>query len=285
MTDLIQLRQQLHDYSVDGNLLIIDADSIAYMIGWHHRESEDEFAVSNATVQFVKDLLLITHAKGYVGWLSSDSEMPLYRAERYKYKPYKGKRAEKADWVVKWQPVIDSVLINEFKFKRSIAGAESDDMVSLTAWYLRNSEIKHVICSPDKDMQQIPGLHLNYKKQDETTGQFFTQQIDVTEAHYNWCYQMLIGDETDNIAGVPKMGPKKAEALLKDLPEAMWSNAVRLEYEKYFNAHYGGIIHDETAIAVTMCIPGTPIFEGLYGPWLPDGDVELELLKNIQPVI
>ena len=80
---------------------------------------------------------------------------------------------------------------------------EADDALGIYATDYPGS----IICSPDKDMRQIPGLVYNM---DET--------IEITpEEGMRWHYiQTLAGDQTDGYSGVPGIGIKRAVALFED---------------------------------------------------------------------
>lgn len=67
-----------------------------------------------------------------------------------------------------------------------------------------------VICSNDKDMLQIPGRHYNFTK---PADEAFTL-VDPTEGDQWFFCQLLSGDTTDNIPGVPKIGTKKARDIV-----------------------------------------------------------------------
>lgn len=89
-----------------------------------------------------------------------------------------------------------------------VNGAEADDAVSLCADFLRrNGHAKSfVIVGNDKDLDQIPGLHFNWVRGTE---------YDLTPEEVNqfWRIQMLMGDRTDNIPGLPGIGVSKAAKL------------------------------------------------------------------------
>ena len=79
---------------------------------------------------------------------------------------------------------------------------EADDALGIWS----TAEEGHIICSPDKDMRQIPGLLFNMKDA--------TEEITLEEAD-RWHYiQTLAGDCTDGYSGVPGIGIKRAAALL-----------------------------------------------------------------------
>jgi DNA polymerase-1 len=87
-----------------------------------------------------------------------------------------------------------------------VEGLEADDAIGVFATDPIESEYNHIICSPDKDMRQIPGLL--YDLQNPVT------EITKEEGD-RWHYiQTMAGDQTDGYAGVPSIGIKRADAIL-----------------------------------------------------------------------
>ena len=80
---------------------------------------------------------------------------------------------------------------------------EADDALGI---YATKDEIC-TICSPDKDMRQIPGLLYDMK---EST---FISQPEGQRWHL---IQTLAGDQTDGYGGVPGIGIKRAIALFEE---------------------------------------------------------------------
>ena len=80
---------------------------------------------------------------------------------------------------------------------------EADDALGIYA----TSYPGNVICSPDKDMKQIPGQL--YDMSDLTT----VEPADGAKWHL---IQTLAGDQTDGYAGVPGIGVKRAVALFEE---------------------------------------------------------------------
>ena len=81
---------------------------------------------------------------------------------------------------------------------------EADDALGIYA----TKESGHIICSPDKDMRQIPGELYD-----------FTQEVSTItpEMGKRWhLIQTMAGDQTDGYAGVPGIGIKRAAALLDE---------------------------------------------------------------------
>jgi DNA polymerase-1 len=114
---------------------------------------------------------------------------PDYKGHRNRKKPCGYKRvinALKAEYPVVIMPTL-----------------EADDALGIYA----TKEDGHIICSPDKDMRQIPGQLF-----DLTQG-----VVEVTpEMGRRWhLIQTLSGDQTDGYGGVPGIGIKRAEALFE----------------------------------------------------------------------
>jgi DNA polymerase-1 len=96
---------------------------------------------------------------------------------------------------------------------------EADDALGIYA----TRETGHIICSPDKDMRQIPGELYD----------FSNEVVTITEEEGDrWhLIQTMAGDQTDGYAGVPGIGIKKAEALL-DKHGTSWQTVVNAFAEK-----------------------------------------------------
>jgi DNA polymerase-1 len=106
---------------------------------------------------------------------------------------------------------------------------EADDAVGIFREMLESIGKDSVICSPDKDvLRQLPGIHFNYNK-DEV--------VETTEgdAHYFLCKQLLMGDATDGVGGIPKIGDVKSDKILAEIadPEKYITHILELYIEKF----------------------------------------------------
>lgn len=72
------------------------------------------------------------------------------------------------------------------------------------------------ICSIDKDLDQIVGKHFHpgIKRSNVFIREPKLYTITEEQALYFFYYQLLVGDNTDNIKGAIGIGPKKAENIL-----------------------------------------------------------------------
>ena len=115
---------------------------------------------------------------------------PAYKGHRNRKKPCGYKR-----------------IINKLKEEHHVVvmpTIEADDAMGIYA----TKEPGHIICSPDKDMRQIPG-----DLYDLSTG-----VVTITEEEgKHWHYiQTLAGDQTDGYSGVPGFGVKRAAAFFEE---------------------------------------------------------------------
>ena len=80
---------------------------------------------------------------------------------------------------------------------------EADDALGIYA----TANPGNVICSPDKDMRQIPGTLFDMKEE---------MSVTLEEADQWHLIQTLAGDQTDGYSGVPGIGVKRAVALFEE---------------------------------------------------------------------
>ena len=117
-------------------------------------------------------------------------------------------------------PVFQRRLVEEQGAKAfSTPGWEGDDVIGTMVTAPNPKGVVRIVWSADKDLKQIPGLHLNTKEGTEVGLVTVTPE----EGERFHMLQSLTGDPTDGYKGCPGMGPAKAS---KGLPEgsyeAMW---------------------------------------------------------------
>lgn len=98
-------------------------------------------------------------------------------------------------------------------------GVEADDAVSIVC----SNKSDTVLCSPDKDLDQVPGRHYDPMK-----GEVYI--IDHETALHCLYTQVLTGDSTDSIPGIKGVGPAKARKALAGLSEeaGLWRKCVQM---------------------------------------------------------
>jgi hypothetical protein len=239
-------------------IAIIDTDSIVYIAAWHNREEQDAVNWLCSVDNIVNTMLMLTGATGYYGVFS---DLSSFRYDRYRFKPYKGNRPEKEPWFRERETIIKEYLCRQWGFFK-VLDLEADDVVCWLAEMAATDGKDYVVCSPDKDLKQIPGVHYDYSKDIKCT-------VTPEEADYHFWMQMLTGDETDNIAGVPGIGEKKASEILKNIQMIERRHFVENAYYRYFGSYYGGIIFAETYDTVRL-MHEHHVYYGQYKPYLMD---------------
>lgn len=238
---------------------LIDADSIVYIVAWNFKDDEPfaQDTVKRACDDFVRTILTMVKADEYIGVFSSKEN---FRHKNYKYQPYKGNRPAKPEFIVKWEVTIKGHLTEKWGFYTSPSLEADDIVVALAATH----PIDHlaVVCSPDKDLRQVAGPFYDYRL---SANQFET--ITEQQACINLWKQVLTGDATDNISGVPGLGEVKVKKLFdevastEDLNDINLMQVVRAQFVKYFGPYYGPEIYMQTLQAVMMVRPGHSLWE------------------------
>lgn len=105
---------------------------------------------------------------------------------------------------------------------------EADDVLGILATHKTLIKGNKIIVSGDKDLQQIPCLHINTN--DVDLGVFRVAPAYGRE--FLWT-QVLCGDTTDNYPGCPGIGKVKAQKILSGVTgEAQYAAAVLAAFEK-----------------------------------------------------
>lgn len=198
---------------LDGDVIAFRAAAAAHtQIEWEageHTTHDDAHGAAQAALQTVQAWMRLAKCSevvvAFTGRLNfRKSILPTYKANRA------GKAKPQA-----FKHVVNQ--ITERFPTHLVEGLEADDLCGILG--TRAKYDGAVMCSIDKDFRCIPGRHLNPMKQDRP------DTVSLFEADYTWLMQAMTGDATDGYSGLPKVGPKKAAAILggTKLPaEALW---------------------------------------------------------------
>ena len=162
-------------------------------------------------------------------------------ARRAKFPEYKANR--KGNKITKWVRMVRAELLS-MGFARVDSRWEADDLIKDRAVQIGDGGF--VIATVDKDLKQIPGIFYDYyrpevKKSDGTKERGPSRGLHIVskyEAKRFFWKQMLTGDATDNIPGIPRVGPKTAEKVLKEAVEG-FEKAVLEKYKDKFGEDEG----------------------------------------------
>lgn len=112
-------------------------------------------------------------------------------------------------------------------------GLEADDCMGILSTSAKLVQGEKIIVSSDKDMQTIPGLLFNPRKDKKP------RRVSELEADRYFMQQTITGDATDGYPGARGVGPKsKFVAALAEAPDArsMWGIVVDAYESKGFTA-------------------------------------------------
>jgi DNA polymerase-1 len=184
-------------------LALIDADIVAYRCAAVTKEEPENVAIFQ-TEEMIKRIIHETEADEFVSFLTGPDNF------RYKINPeYKANRKD----VEKPKHL---QICREFilKYYNGVlcTGHEADDAMGIEQDKVGDGDGNYstVICSIDKDMLMIPGLHYNFVKNEYT-------EISKLEGIKQLYRQMIIGDPTDNIFGVKGIGKVGAAKIIDHL--------------------------------------------------------------------
>lgn len=179
-------------------LALIDADLVAFRVA-ATCNSEEEGVLDIALLRcdkLMQDIVDATDATHYKAFLTGRNNFRKrinleYKANRkYTIPPIYLQQCR--DFLIKeWNAEVSE-------------GCEADDMLGI------NQTKETILCSLDKDLDMIPGLHYNWVKGD-------LYEISKIEAIQHFYRQLLIGDRSDNIFGVDGIGKVKAGRLIDHL--------------------------------------------------------------------
>lgn len=186
---------------LEGKVLV-DGDIVAYRAAFSTQDmfpQDAESKVDELMDYILGDTLMFPDPSEYEVFLTGSGN---FRYDIAKSFPYKGNRSgvekpihlsvTRERLISKWGAVVSE-------------GEEADDLIAIAATYYGPDT---VVASIDKDMLQIPCRHFNF-----TTGVWTT--VTEFEGLRSFYKQVLTGDRADNIIGLYRVGPVKAEKMLQ----------------------------------------------------------------------
>jgi 5'-3' exonuclease len=202
--------------NIGFDLAIIDADSMIYALA-HKYKSVDKCLIHFNTL--ISSLMDLTDSKEGVVLLKGKDNF------RFDCDPeYKGNRKDTIEPDVRER--IDRIYAEAADFAIQGHNGEADDYAAFYAADAAANNVSHVVIHIDKDLDCIPGWHLNFK-----TGAF--KHMTHVESYTFVMNQLLTGDGTDNIKGIYGVGYKTAEKKLKPYkPHEMWNVVISTWKEK-----------------------------------------------------
>lgn len=177
---------------------LIDADLVVYRVA-ATCDTDEEGALEIALLRcdkLMQDICDATDSDNYRAFLTGRNNFrkrinPEYKANRKDTVPPRYLQQCRDFLIQNWNAEVTE-------------GCEADDALGMAQ---KNDTI---ICTLDKDLDMIPGLHYNWVRSE-------IYEVNEVDALRNFYKQLLIGDRSDNIFGVVGIGKVKAAKLIDPL--------------------------------------------------------------------
>ncbi|HUT24271.1 MAG TPA: 5'-3' exonuclease H3TH domain-containing protein, partial [Sumerlaeia bacterium] len=204
-----------------GNLFLVDGLSLVFQAFYGVRGNlrNAEGMPTNAIFGFVKKILALFSAYEPTHLVVAfDSPGPTFRHGIYPL--YKANREEAPEEFTVQVPYVFRVLEAMAVPTRSIEGYEADDIIGALARLAVERGLAATIVSADKDLFQLVDDRVSMLRslRDDMSlyGPREVKEKMGVEPAQIVDYLALAGDASDNIPGVPRIGPKTAAVLLRE---------------------------------------------------------------------
>lgn len=204
--------------------VLLDVSAIMYRAFFAHLNFRAKNEPTGAVFGFTNTLLSIIDefSPDYIGAAFDVKRSTLKRSE--KYKDYKSGRKPMPEDLVSQVPRIETLLDCFGIEKYKVDGHEADDVIGALAKKLSADNVEVFIITGDKDLSQLVDGNINIallgkgdgrdrfkvlRTEEDVVGQLGVKPDDVPDLFG------LIGDASDGIPGVRKIGAKKALVMLE----------------------------------------------------------------------
>ena len=183
---------------------LVDGDIVAYSNAASAENDPVEVAYMRVD-QMMNSILDTTNSDTFRVFLSGGNN---FRHEIYP--EYKANRKEMVD--PKWRKLCKEYLVQEWGAEVT-DGYEADDALGI------NQTVDTIICTIDKDLDMIPGLHYSWPiiRGGLTVREGRIYEVSEVEGLRSFYRSLLVGDRTDNIFGVDGIGKVKAAKAIDPL--------------------------------------------------------------------
>ena len=216
---------------------ILDGDIIKYHTAfWAEANNPDYFPVKldslveKWTPSGVSDVVIALSCERKDNF--RNKEWPNYKSNR------------KDSYIPEYIHDVYDFIVENYKCKL-LPTLEADDILGIYA-----SKHTHVAVTLDKDLLGVPGWHFNPNKDKDV------RYISNEESDRFFCKQWMMGDSVDNIPGLWRLGPKKADKMLEEWDKKDWETNILSLYAdlKYRIRDNCGLSDTDMAIAMARCV-------------------------------
>ena len=203
-------------------IALVDGDVLLYQAIWGTEDVEEAKIRLDEVLQAVVENTFCSDYLIAIGGLNNWREefFPEYKKSKARLASKKN-RAEHFEELKEWfcqHP--NSVVAHGF---------EADDLIRIWALEAARDGDPYIVCTIDKDLDCIPGKHFK-------PGRDEYYEVDEESADTHYWRQILMGDAVDNIPGLSKVGPVKANKILEGCDN---NNKRKAAVINAYKQHYG----------------------------------------------
>lgn len=223
-----------------GKIALFDADRVKYIIPDRIFKRLEEDEKQGKSHIYLKEDILVTEVKKYLAeWFDiiddpilfcfSDKSSSVFRSHLASEKKYKGNRDNVKPYREYEDKHLHSIKAAEYIMQNYASafeeGLEADDIICAL-----QSDDTYVV-SNDKDLKQIAGWHFDESKVN-------IYEVSGEESLRHIAYQLICGDSTDNIPGLPRKGDKFANSFLsnKEINPKFFLHEILTLYQKHYKS-------------------------------------------------
>lgn len=220
---------------------LIDLDPLVYQYGYLQLPDGRPFPARQAAQMLDEKIVNIMEKSGGSSWEGHLSGTGNFRIGIATIKPYKGTRSESE------RPPLYGYLRGHLMQKSNVVvseGEEADDTLSIRQYKAWNEadpldfmSQTTVICTIDKDLDMVPGLHYRWSKGNvKEICTWYQEPLNGLLCFYKQC---LTGDNVDNIPGLRGIGPKSTHIarIGECTTEGEAFDYVRDRYREWYGAY------------------------------------------------
>lgn len=240
---------------------IIDADSLVWNCGFMSNDGDDDpplgfhlQAVKRSMESILWNFPDRSYTKVYIGGEGNFRHAVAFT------KPYKGTRKQEKP---KYYQEIREYLVERWGAE-IVNGEEADDAVG--KWQWSHPDKSTCIVAQDKDLKTIPGWHYWWKLQK-------MEWITPRDANIFFLRQMLTGDNSDNIPGVPEIGDKTADKIIQQAGGGVMKlvSLVEREYQKAYGVDWQRVMDEQGTLLHIRRVDGKGWKDFIYKGTKQDG--------------
>ncbi|GAB6109615.1 DNA polymerase I [Fusibacter bizertensis] len=238
---------------MEQKIVIVDGNSLINRAYFAMSELKNSNGIYTGGVFGLTSMVfsLIENFKPTHFCVAFDMKGPTFR--HLSYDQYKGTRKGMPEELVMQMPIVKDILDALNISRVELQGYEADDLIGTIAKFCVENDIEANVITGDKDALQLVafGANVHITKKGITQLKLY-KDADILEewgVHANQVidFKGLSGDSSDNIPGIPGVGPKTASKLLSTFGTV--ENLIE-RYEEIENKRIRGLVEEHAAQAM-----------------------------------